>query len=69
MVFDDLFSTVGTTFNDPAESLDEIFSSVEWRNLFTLRHEEYLPEDAVPPPLERGWESTDESLEIQRDIE
>ena len=69
VVFDDLFSTVSTTFNDPTDSLDQVFSGPEWRDLVSLGHERYLPEDVAPPPLDSEWDPNNEQLQIQQEIQ
>ena len=55
VVYDDHFTTVSTTFNDPADSLNTVFLSSEWRDLLTLGEKNYLAEDSTPPPLGSDW--------------
>ena len=45
-MFDDLFSTISTTFQDPSSSLDQTFSSNEWTDLVKCGQTRYLPNDA-----------------------
>ena len=69
VVFDDLFSTVSTTFNDLEKSLNEVFSGSEWKELLSTGYERYLSEDALPPPLDVEWDPQDHQLEVQKAIQ
>ena len=59
VVFDDYFSTVSTTFQDPVDSLNQTFSSTEWMNILQNGDEKFFPDDAVIPPLDEEWEPQD----------
>ena len=67
VLYDDLFTTVSTTFNDPTESLNDLFTSTEWQNLVQAGSESYLPDDAAPPPLHRDFDSPTSQRERERE--
>ena len=53
VVFNDLFETMDTTFQDPALALDH------------TGHERYLSDADAPPPLDVQWDNTvDEDLRL-----
>ena len=59
VVFDDKFETVTTDFQDPSKSLDNIFSSEQWRTLLDCGVDKFFPDDAHPPPLSQEWDDPD----------
>ena len=65
-VYDDAFSTVCTMFQDPQQSLDQVFSTKEWTSILANGVEKYFPPDAEPPPLDPQWQSTDTDQERAR---
>jgi hypothetical protein len=62
-VYDDHFSTVNTTFQDPNESLNQAFSSEEWKHILQFVSEKYYPDDAEVPSLDEEWEPEDNDHE------
>ena len=58
-IFDDMFHTVSTTFNDPVNSLNDVFSTDEWQTLVQSGSDRFYTDDVVPPPLHRDYTSTD----------
>ena len=50
-VYDDLFHTVATTFQDPNESLSKTFSSTEWETVLQNGTERYYSDNVDIPPL------------------
>ena len=68
-LYDDHFSTVTTTFQDPSTSLDDLFSSSEWKSLVESGSDHYLPDDANPPPLDTDYLPTASVRERERERE
>ena len=65
-VYDNTFSTVCTMFQDPQQSLDQVFSTKEWTSILANGVEKYFPPDAEPPPLDRQRQPTDTDQERAR---
>ena len=66
-VFDDMFSTVSTSFQDPEKSLNKTFSSDEWENIITNGVERYYTDDVEVPPLYEEWLEQTPSEEQRRE--
>ena len=65
-VYDDLFTTVSTTFQDPEISLNQAFTSDEWKTVLENGVDKFFPDDANPPPLDSDWEPQDTPNERER---
>ena len=67
LVFNDLFETIRTDFQDLSHSQNQIFSENEWQNVLKKCVEKFTIDDAEAPPLDSQWgQQTNDQDQVQQ---